>query len=402
MLEAKSLRKAVVPPSLLENPSPANLQSTRLALHVNGDGSSCCVYIASGCRIYKVKMLRDSEPDVGWKHGWCIDGNKQKAVCNYCGHRILGGGVARLKQHLVGGYSNGFGIRMEDSSVTRGKESLLIPVPAQFQAWKAMRKLHSSHLNKEEDNLVELPFSEPQLGDQHKSSLVLSDFERLTYSVLPRDSGVGEGSWAGLCFSPSQWSMAAVARSFCKSIDVYDQDIHLRSLRTLWYPSSLSYVGSSFSANGSSILAIAEGCQLSIWDLRVKENGGCVQRICGSIGDIFYAVCSSSSGAIAVGGADRTVTIYDPRRWSALSRWVHCSKYEITGLAFSSIDPDHIYIQEVDYEVFCGQWKESKKVFSFRGDSNWLGFSKCSNRDVLGGWCDSGSIFVADIEAKEH
>ena len=25
---------------------------------------------------------------------------------------------------------------------------------------------------------------------------------------------------------------AAVARSFCKSIDVYDQDIHLRTLRT--------------------------------------------------------------------------------------------------------------------------------------------------------------------------
>ncbi|KAF8379322.1 hypothetical protein HHK36_028756 [Tetracentron sinense] len=51
-------------------------------------------------------MPRDSEPDVGWKHGRCIDGNKQKAICNYCGHRILSGGVARLKQHLVGGYSN--------------------------------------------------------------------------------------------------------------------------------------------------------------------------------------------------------------------------------------------------------------------------------------------------------
>ncbi|KAF8389314.1 hypothetical protein HHK36_026007 [Tetracentron sinense] len=52
------------------------------------------------------QMPRDSEPDVGWKHGRCIDGNKQKAVCNYCGHRILSGGVARLKQHLVGGFSN--------------------------------------------------------------------------------------------------------------------------------------------------------------------------------------------------------------------------------------------------------------------------------------------------------
>lgn len=27
-------------------------------------------------------------------------------------------------------------------------------------------------------------------------------------------------------------------------------------------------------------------------------------------------------------------------------------------------------------QVFCGDWKEYSKVFSFRGDSNWLGFSK--------------------------
>lgn len=46
----------------------------------------------------------------------------------------------------------------------------------------------------------------------------------------------------------------------------------------------------------------------------MKENGGCLQRISGSLGDVFYAVCSSSTGNIAVGGADRTVTIYDPRR----------------------------------------------------------------------------------------
>ncbi|CAH1425588.1 unnamed protein product [Lactuca virosa] len=32
------------------------------------------------------------------------------------------------------------------------------------------------------------------------------DVERLTFSVSPHDFGVGEGGWAGLCFSPSQWS----------------------------------------------------------------------------------------------------------------------------------------------------------------------------------------------------
>lgn len=50
----------------------------------------------------------------------------------------------------------------------------------------------------------------------------------------------------------------------------------------------------------------------------MKENGGCVHRIYGSVGDIFYAVCSSST-SIAVGGADCTVTVYDPRRLVTMS-----------------------------------------------------------------------------------
>ncbi|CAB4289225.1 unnamed protein product [Prunus armeniaca] len=355
MLEAKSLSKAVVPSSLIENPSPGSLQSTRLALHVSEDCSSCWVYIASGCRIYKLQ------------------------------------------------------IPLEDSLISEGKESLLIPVHTEvMNSLMVNRCPHRSEIQsivlaETESTGYSVLGTVDSYGHLIVSKLDTTgrDVERLTYSVLPRDCGIGEGGWAGLCFSPTQWSTAAVARSFCKTIDVYDQDIHVRTLCTLWYPSSLNFTKSSHYGNEGSILAITEGSQLTIWDLRMKENGGCLQRICGSLGDAFYAVCSSSTGNIAVGGADRTVTIYDPRRWSALSRWVHCSKYEITGLAFSSVDSDYIYIQGVDYEVFCGQWKESSKVFSFRGDSNWLGFSKCQNKDVLGGWCDSGSIFVADVVAKE-
>lgn len=355
MLEVRSLRKAAVPSTLIENPSPGNLQSTRLALHVNEDGSSCLVYIASGCHVYKLL------------------------------------------------------IPMDNSSVGEGKESLLIPAQTQVMDSSLVNRCpHRSEIQSIVLSETESPGhlvlgSVDGYGHLIVSRLDTSgnDIKQLTYSVLPRDSGVGESSWAGLCFSRSQWSMAAVARSFCKSIDVYDQDIHVRALRTLWYPSSLNFLENSGNGSGDSILAVAEGCQLTLWDLRMKENGGCLQRISGSLGDNFYAVCSSSTGNVAVGGADRTVTIYDPRRWSPISRWVHCSKYEITGLAFSSLDPDYIYIQGVDYEVLCGQGKECKKVFSFRGDSNWLGFSKCCNRDVVGGWCDSGSIFVADVGVKE-
>ncbi|KAK3230103.1 hypothetical protein Dsin_001984 [Dipteronia sinensis] len=305
LLEAKSLRKAVVPSTLIDNPSPGNLQSTRLALHVNGDGSSFLVYIASGCHVYKLQ------------------------------------------------------IGVEDSFVSEGKEGLLIPEYTQVLDSALLDRCpHRSEIQSialagtsSTDYLV--LGSVDSFGHLIVSKLDTcgKDVDKLTYSVLPPDSGVGEGSWTGLCFSPSQWSMAAVANSFCKSVDVYDQDIHLQTLRTLWYPSSLNFIQNLSHGNESSILAVTEGCQLTIWDLRMKEKGGCLQRIYGSIGDNLYAVCSSSTGNIAVGGANRTVTIYDPRRWSALSRWVHCSKYEITGLAYSSIDPDYIYVQGVDYEV---------------------------------------------------
>lgn len=350
------MRKATVPSSLIPNPSPAsNFHSSRLSLHVSHDGSSCWLYVASGPLIYKLQ------------------------------------------------------IALEDTLVGKGKDSLLIPVHTEvLDSLLVNRCPHRSEIQS-----IELAESESMgylllgsvdsYGDVIVSKLDTNgkDIDRLTYTVSPRDCGVGESSWAGLCFSPMQWSMAAVASSFCKTVDVYDQDIHVRTFRTLLYPSALSFIQNLSNGNGSSILAVAEGCQLTIWDLRMKENGGCLQRICGSVGDLNYAVCSSPTGYIAVGGADRTVTIYDPRRWSALSRWVHCSKYEITGLTFSSIDPNYIYTQGIDYEVFCGDWKARNKIFSFRGDSNWLGFSKCHNRDVLGGWCDSGNIFVADVVAKE-
>ncbi|CAL1363082.1 unnamed protein product [Linum trigynum] len=355
MLEAKSLRKAAVPSTLIPNPSPGNIQSSRLALHVSEDGSSCWVYVASGCHIYKLQ------------------------------------------------------IPLEGTSIDKGKESLLIPMQSEVVESSIVNRCpHRSEIQSivlsETDSPGYLVLgSVDSYGHLIVSKLDNSgnDVDRLIYSVLPRDSGVGEGGWAGLCFSPTQLLTAAVAREFCKTVDVYDQDIHLQTLHTLWYPSSLNYIQGLSNDEGSSILAVTEGCQLSIWDLRMKEKNGCLHRITGSVGDIFYSVCSSSTGNIAVGGADRTVTVYDPRRWKPLSRWVHCSKYEITGLAFSSVNPDYIYIQGVDYEVLCGNWKETKKLFSFRGDSNWLGFSKSFNRDVVGGWSDSGSIFVADVRGEE-
>uniref|UniRef100_A0A0E0N5I7 Anaphase-promoting complex subunit 4 WD40 domain-containing protein n=1 Tax=Oryza rufipogon TaxID=4529 RepID=A0A0E0N5I7_ORYRU len=340
MLAPRSLRKAAVPPSLLSDPSPGSLQPTRLAVHVNAAGSSCSAYLASGCRVYKIE------------------------------------------------------IAMEGEMLSKGKESLLIPINAEVISSSVVDRCpHRSEIQS-----VVLAEGE---GD---GCLILGTVDSYGHLIVSRLDTVADGP-------PIQYHLVivvsekevglgyvAVARELCKCIDIYDQDIHVRSLRTLWYPSSFSFAQCMPQVNESgSMLAIAEGSQLSIWDLRTSNNGGCIHRISGPIGGIIYSLCSSPSGPIAVGGTDRTVTIYDPRRWSALSRWVGCSKYEITGLSFSSVDESFIYVQGVDYEITCGLWKGNERAFSFRGDSNWLGFSKCANTDVVAGWCESGSVFVADV-----
>uniref|UniRef100_A0A0D9V875 Uncharacterized protein n=1 Tax=Leersia perrieri TaxID=77586 RepID=A0A0D9V875_9ORYZ len=286
MLAARSLRKAYVPPSLLSDTSPGSRQPTRLAVHDNAAGSSCSAYFASGCRVYKIE------------------------------------------------------ISMEGDMLSKGKESLLIPINA--------------------ETLTGHPI-------QYHLVIVVSEKE------------VGPG-------------YVAVARELCKCIDIYDQDIHVRSLRTLWYPSSFSFAHCMPQVNESgSMLAIAEGSQLSIWDLRMSNNGGCIHRISGPVGGIIYSVCSSPSGLVAVGGTDRTVTIYDPRRWTALSRWVGCSKYEafrfrqLMNLSFMS----KVLIMRLRVDF----GRKVSELSHFEGTlTGW-----CANTDVVAGWCESGSVFVADV-----
>jgi len=87
--------------------------------------------------------------------------------------------------------------------------------------------------------------------------------------------------------------------------------------------------------------------QLTMWDLRVKENGGCVHRISGTPGDTLYSVCSSSTGNIAVGGVDRTVTIYDPRRLaSVIILWIILQK------VMSAIMTCHYFVNLYTYLTY--------------------------------------------------
>ena len=101
----------------------------------------------------------------------------------------------------------------------------------------------------------------------------------------PPDS-VGVPGWTGVCFDPNAPDVVAVARRHAKTIDVFDGDRLVRSMRAPLAPSALCFVerDGTFSKTDSdsrtkkeiSLLAVAEGNALSLWDAR---RGGCVRRV---------------------------------------------------------------------------------------------------------------------------
>lgn len=171
-------------------------------------------------------------------------------------------------------------------------------------------------------------------------------------------------------------------------------------------PTALTYL------SGGEAFAVTEGPQVSVWDVRVAERAGCVQRLLAAqAGEPLLAVAAAPAGGaglIGVAGGDRALSVYDDRRWRVLSKWVGCAKYEVTGISFSSIDPGTAYITGLDYEVTCGRWDSSTgrgeggRLFAFRGDARWCGVSKAEGRDLLAGWSEAGNVFVADIVQGEQ
>nr|CAB3478948.1 unnamed protein product [Digitaria exilis] len=263
MLAPRSLRKASVPPALLSDPTPGSLQPTRLAVHVNGDGSSCSAYLGSGCSVYKIEVHIPTS-------------------------------IAPFEVFLNLFFSLflffwSSKISMDGATLSKGKESLLIPDNAQVISSSVVDRCpHRSEIQS-------VALAEGK-GD---NCLILGTIDSYGHLIVSRLDVVADGP-------PIQYYLVIVVLGKAVGLG-------------LWYPSSFSFVQCSAQVNeSSSLLAIAEGSQLSIWDLRMNSNGGCVQRISGSIGDIIYSVCSSPSGPIAIGGTDRAVTIYDPRRLNSL------------------------------------------------------------------------------------
>ncbi|KAK9808924.1 hypothetical protein WJX72_006473 [[Myrmecia] bisecta] len=177
-------------------------------------------------------------------------------------------------------------------------------------------------------------------------------------------------------------------------------------------------------ASSSSLLAVTEGCEISLWDARAAEKGGCMQRVRpGTGGGLLYALAAAhtAEGAAYLGaaGADRSVFVLDPRTWKMLDIWANCLKYEILSLSFSVTDPHYAFVAGLDSEVLCGRWDSVPrqgggmrtgeglphlpvpstdiKGQSFRGDSRWLGIARAASSDLLAGFSASAHMYLASF-----
>nr|KAJ0189665.1 hypothetical protein LSAT_V11C800436010 [Lactuca sativa] len=178
-LGARSLKKAVVSSRPIEYPSPANLQSNCLSLHVS---------------------LADSLVDKG-KDSLLIPEQTQvvdSAIVNHCPHKseiqMIVLNETKSSDFLILGSVDSYGHLI----VSR----LGIDVRVSINYWSfQINNLMYNQL------ITFLTFKSINLSN---FSYTFLDVERLTFSVSPHDFGVGEGGWAGLCFSLSQSSTVHV------------------------------------------------------------------------------------------------------------------------------------------------------------------------------------------------
>lgn len=417
------------------HPSPGSVASSRVAVQADPDASTCVAFVASGGGV--------------WRHAVPFAG----------GEDVAEGKEAMLKPTTV---LDGVTTRVRAVRHRHEIQSIALHDPRTRPSRNAMDEPTSREENATDASVATRLATADASGRCVVTLINPSGVDENTprqWFLNPptSDSDVAVPGWTGACFDPENPNVVAVARRFAKTVDVFDGDRLIRSMRAPLQPSAVCFVergtsrrvgtgkGTSTEAtfdeaaadvdarektndasSRASLIALAEGNALSLWDARVAERGGCVSRValCNRGQSLFALGAGSSQGAfgggavslpklkpgdpiLATAGAERGVHVVDVDRWSVVKRWPAAMKFDVTQLLVSRASPDHCYLAGLDYELLCGCWARGALAggFAFRGDSRWLGVAVSSggeNRDIVAGWCESGHLFAARVERTKH
>lgn len=245
--------------------------------------------------------------------------------------------------------------------------------------------------------------------------------------IAPGDITV-EAGWTGAALAPGQPSQSAIARHFPRDVTLFDGPIPVRSLNTLHRPYAVQLLSSTVASSpaGGPVVVVAEGPTVSVWDVRAWGRGARVARLCGNpyAGHYYCLAASENAGQPVLGaaGADRSVSVWDPRKWVTMDRWTNCLKYEATSLHFMAGNPQYCIACGLDYEVVCGRWSGDKRSrlgggtrtgdlqgvedtaapsISYRGDARWMGLARSHDSDVMAGITSSKQLYLAEFECGQ-
>lgn len=84
-----------------------------------------------------------------------------------------------------------------------------------------------------------------------------------------------------MSLAPGQPSQAAVARSFARDVTLFDGALAVQTIHTLYRPNAVQLLSSRMATGpgGGPLVAVAEGHQLSLWDVRGSRRGARVARL---------------------------------------------------------------------------------------------------------------------------
>jgi len=416
------------------HPSPGSVASSRVAVQADPDASTCVAFVASGGGV--------------WRHAVPFAGGEDVAEGKEAMLKpttVLDGVTTRVRavrhRHEIQS------IALHDPRTRDPRPNATGSIPTSRDATDVATRLATADAS---GRCVVTLINASGADDETPRQWFLNPGESSSSSDPP---SVAVPGWTGACFDPENPNVVAVARRFAKTVDVFDGDRLIRSMRAPLQPSAVCFVerGPSFrtlvgtgqgasvdgtftkaavdadtNANAPSLIALAEGNALSLWDARVAERGGCVSRVslCNRGQSLFALGAGTSAGAhgggavslpklkpgdpiLATAGAERGVHVVDVDRWSVVKRWPGAMKFDVTTLLVSNASPDHCYLAGLDYELLCGCWARGALAggFAFRGDSRWLGVAVAyggENRDVVAGWCESGHLFAARVERTKQ
>ena len=221
---------------------------------------------------------------------------------------------------------------------------------------------------------------------------------------------LGSPGWAGLSFCPLEEDNIAVCKLWTRTIDWFEKDRVVRTNNLLELPTSIAHM--EIPQSGRSVLCIGENNEVVVYDHRVDKKNGEVGRV-KQVGsdNVRHQIQAlepakfSGNSVLCCSGKERTVSVVDPRKWTARYRWKNCAKYEVTGLYAPRTIEGFVCVASLDYEILCGSYEKGKigGGFTFRNDARVVGIGGAKfgdKSDVVCTWTDTGKLTAAKISAS--